>query len=248
MQPITGVVQHYPWGDRAVHPRAVRPPARRHAVGRAVARHPSVRNVATPRRARPRGRDGHASLPAQGARRRPAAVAANPPERRTGPSRLPGRPLPRPLPEARAAVCADGVRGVLRRPPDRRDDRPPRGARPATALPPPSRPPGVAATIAALLRRQGRRRPDRRGVRREQPARGALGGAAGRAVPRRSERRRHAAAQLRPARTRRGDPARPRQPALLPRRRRRRADGGERQRRAGRVDDQARGRRRRSSR
>ena len=55
---------------------------------------------------------------------------------------------PGPLPEARAAVCADGVRGVLRRPPDRRDDRPPRG--------------GGAAPLRRGVREHRRRRHDRR--------------------------------------------------------------------------------------
>ena len=43
MQPITGVVQHYAWGDHAFIPRllGVGPTA---AVGRAVARHPSQRS------------------------------------------------------------------------------------------------------------------------------------------------------------------------------------------------------------
>ena len=49
---------------------------------------------------------------------------------------------------------------------------------------------------------QGRHRTDRRGLSRQRPSRGVLGDGPGRALPRRPQRRRHALAQPRPARSR----------------------------------------------
>ena len=238
MQPITGVVQHYPWGDQRFIPELFgRRPDGTPWAELWLGTHPSGMSRLAD------GRDltaayRHAPLPAEGLGRGPAALAADPSQRRTGPGGVPRRSLPRSLSEARAAVRPHRVRSVLRRPPGRRDDRPARRARP-TPLRHRLRVVGGRRDDRRPAPAQGRRRADHRGLRHEQPSRVALGRGAGRALPGRSERRRHAAAQLRPARTRRGDPARSRQSALLSGWGGRRVDGGQRQRRAGWVDDEA---------
>ena len=134
------------------------------------------------------------------------------PTPRAGRGRVRRRPLPGPRAEARAAVRADPVRGVLRRPARRRDARAARRARRRRAGRPPSRDGGPGAALdGAVPRAAARRARSSRAAAGERPPGGAVGAGAGRPLPRRSERRRDAAAQprrsWRPARPSSSDPA-----------------------------------------
>ena len=197
VQPITGVVQHYAWGDRRLHPPSPRRRTRRPTVGRAVARHPRQRPGDARRRPPARRRHRRAAVPAEGARRRRTALAADAPEPQPGRGRVRRWPLPRPGAEARAAVRADPVHGVLRRAAGRRDARPARRARRRRAGRGVRRH-GPGGALDALYRgRLPSSRSSGRGH--ERPPRGVVGAPAGGALPRRPERRRHAAAQPRRA-------------------------------------------------
>ena len=80
MQPITGVVQHYPWGDQRFIPELFgAPPDGTPWAELWLGTHPNgPATLADGRAARRRHR--HAAVPAQGARRGRAAVAADPPD------------------------------------------------------------------------------------------------------------------------------------------------------------------------
>ena len=176
VQPVTGVVQHYPWGDHRVHPRPARRRARRAAVGRALARHPPQRPGHAGRRPPAGRRDRSAPLPAQGARRRRAAVAAGPP---VAPSRpqagfAAGRyPDPEPKPELLLALTPfDAFCGI--RPVDATLELlgEHRRRRPGRRRAPPR--PG-AARSTELYRGLLARRADRRRRGDQRPARGGVG-------------------------------------------------------------------------
>ena len=244
VQPITGVVQHYAWGDHEFIPTllGVRPDGRPWAE-LWLGTHPTGPATLT---------DGRPLADVTGplpyllkvlAAAEPLSLQAHP-SRRAGANGVRRRSLPRPRAEAGAALRADRLRGVLWRPSRRRHARTARRARcrraggDPRAITAPARrwlrctaaglhvDPIVAAAAtsdrpeAVWVRRLAERYPGDPSVAATlllnlvQPAPG------------------------------RGDPARPRQPPRLPRRRRHRADGGERQRRARRPHGEG-GRRRR---
>ena len=192
------------------------------------------------------GRSPATPVPAQGARRRRAAVVADPPDARPGGGRVRRRPLPRPRAEARAAVRADAVHA----PTAVSGRSTPRSPCWTSSAPTSWRLPSPPAGRAGRSRRctaGGCTSTRSSGRCRERTARGAVVQRLAARYPGDPERRRDAAAQPRRAGARRGDAARTRQPPRLPRRRRRRADGRQRQRRARRADPEA-GRRRRPAR
>ena len=150
--------------------------ARRSAVGRAVARHPPQRSGHAGRRAPAGRRHGTAPLPAQGAGRRRAAVAAGPSER--GSRRRPGSPpgATRTPSRSRSCCCAlTPFDGVLRRPPDRRHARRCSTSSAPTSWPRPCAAHGPARGAGRAVPRPLPRRPDRRRRRGQRPARGAVG-------------------------------------------------------------------------
>ena len=189
-------------GRPRLHPPAARRARRRSAMGRAVARHPPERPGHAGRRPAAGRRHRPAPLPAQGARRGRAAVAADPPVARTGAGRLRRRALPRSRAEARAAVRPDPVRGAVRHPAGRRDARAARRAR--------RRRPGDGAATAtapaprstALYRGRVAIEPIVAAASASDRPEAAWVDAAGRALPRRSERGGDAAAQPRAPRIR----------------------------------------------
>ena len=144
VQSVTGIVQHYAWGDHEFIPDLLGPPP----DGRPWAElwlgtHPN--GPATLADGRPLA-DGHrtAPLPAQGAGRGRAAVAAGPSDAGHRRGRVRRRALPRPRAEARAALRADPVRGLLRDPSRRRHARRCSTSSAPTSSPRPSRRDGPA--------------------------------------------------------------------------------------------------------
>ena len=246
MQPITGVVQHYPWGDQRFIPELFgRQPNGTPWAELWLGTHPSGMS---------RLADGRDLTAATGtlpyllkvlAAAEPLSLQTHPSAEQARAGYHAGRyPDPYPKPELLCALT--DVRGLLRGSPGRRDGRPARGRSVCAASPPPSSPPGWLPRSPRCSAARSTSGPivDACATSGRPEARWAVE-LAGR-YPGDTERRRDAPAQLRPARTRRGDPARPREPALLPRRRRHRADGGERQRRTGGIDGETDRRRRRA--
>ena len=171
--------------------------ARRAAVGRAVARHPPERpgHAATAARS-PTSRA--APLPAQGARRRRAAVAAGPPDADAGAGRVRRRALPGPEPKPELLCALTPFERVLRGPSGRRHARPARRARRRRAGRRRCATHGPGGTLAALTGERSRRADHRRVPQRATARRRRGSRAARRALPRRPERGRDAAAQPRP--------------------------------------------------
>ena len=180
----------------------------RPAVGRAVARDPPQRPGHAGRRSPPRRRHRAAPLPAQGARRSRAAVAAGAPVARAGAGRVRRRSLPRSRAEAGAAVRADARsrRSAASGPSTPRSELLAELGADELATTLHDHGPGEALT--ALYRGQVARRPDRRGGRDERPARGAWVRPLADRYPGDPSVAVDAAAEPRAACARRGDPAR----------------------------------------
>ena len=203
MQRVTGIVQHYAWGDTTFIPELLgRPLDGRPWAELWLGTHPNG-PIDAGRRAPAERHHGRAAVPAEGAVGGATALAADPPERRAGRRGFRARRYadPRPKPELLCALtqfeALCGVRPIHLTLPLLGE----LGAHDLRRVVATS---GPAAALEGLLRGGDRPVAGDRGVRRLRPHRGALGALARRAVPRRAERRRHAAAQPRGARTRAG--------------------------------------------